>query len=240
MRGYDVNAMTAADGSSVLSVSEMIELERKIAEGGTSLHSLMTKAGTCVSAAVKRRFEPPTPVAVLCGSGNNGGDGWVAAQDLAASGYPTTLITPIPSEDLRAEPAREAALEACAQARKDGSPLSIIVSPDIAETTRLLSQADVIIDAMLGIGFDGAEVKEPYSLWIDCANDRRAHADRIFVLAVDVPSGLSAQTGGRAASCIIADATITMIAYKPGLLEDKAKPYCGMLELAKIAPGQMP
>lgn len=171
-------------------------------------------------------------VVVLCGSGNNGGDGWVAARLLAQEGCGVTVVTPRPAADIKAQPAHDAAVEA--QRVLESCGARILVRPDILELTIYLSLADVAVDAILGTGFSGEAVREPYGGWIVAANAMRAGG--LSIVAADVPSGLSAQTGAAADPCIEADLTVTMIVQKPGLVLPQAARYCGEVRVAPLAP----
>lgn len=174
--------------------------------------------------------EPPR-VVVLCGSGNNGGDGWVAARLLAQEGYGVTVATARPAAEITAQPALGAAAEAARVLESHGA--RILVRPGILELIMHLSLADVAVDAMLGTGFSGAMVREPYGGWITAANEMREGG--LSVVAADVPSGLSAQTGEAADPCIEADITVTMIVRKTGLVVPEAARYCGEVRVAPLA-----
>ena len=219
------------DASSVLSVAEVIALEKHLVAQGFSLFGLMKKAGGSVSGYVIDRFTPASPVVIFCGSGNNGGDGWVIASDLALAGYPVTLITSRSAQELTAEPALSAALKTTSA---NHALLHVVVNPTKEQLTALIHNAEVIIDALLGIGFKGSAIKEPYGSWIETINSAKKRQTCLRVVAVDIPSGLSADTGEAAQPCIAADTTITMLAYKPGLLLASSKKYCGLLYLARI------
>lgn len=212
----------------VFDVADVVTLEQCIARDGTSLFDLMTRAGTALAHAVEAHAVPGAAVVVLAGSGNNGGDGWVAARVLAAAGRNVTLVSKSAPEELVAEPARTAALESASTGSFD-----LAIAPSDAELTRLLDNADVIVDAILGTGFAHDRVREPYATWIRQANEaHRKHGVRI--VAADCPSGLNAQTGATASECIAADETVTMIVPKTGLLESQARPYVGTLLLAPL------
>ena len=152
------------------------------------------------------------PVVVFCGNGNNGGDGWVAAEYLDRWGIPVRVVTARASEDLTAEPARSAALRARAAL---GDRAAVLVAPDDGEVADLLAASPLAIDAILGTGFSHDAVKAPFDRWIRALNDARVRGT--VVVAADVPSGLSAQTGAAAADTVRADVTVTMIVPKPGL-----------------------
>ncbi|MEG0376627.1 MAG: NAD(P)H-hydrate epimerase, partial [Raoultibacter sp.] len=206
------------DRSVVLPVEQVRKLEQMIDAGGVSLSELMKRAGHSVSDEIIKRYPDPTPVAILCGAGNNGGDGWVVAGDLAALDYPVVVLTPLIAERISAEPARTAAIEIFSSANEQQLPLRVIVSPDTDDLERELSRAHIFVDALLGTGFSGTELREPYDLWVTSLNEQRASDKKASVFAIDVPSGFSAETGQAATPCVKADITITMLTYKPGLL----------------------
>lgn len=247
----------------VLDVKDVVALEQQIAQSGTPLAELMERAGCAVAEAVRARIPDPAPVVVLTGSGNNGGDGWVCAYELARVNYPVTLVVPDIAERIKAEPAHTTALSVFSAATERTLPLTILVAPDADILNEKIDGAHAIVDAMLGTGFSGDEVREPYASWIEAANRRRfegtrgrgrgnhrkrSHArgqhehaiaprrakDAPFTVAVDVPSGLSAQTGDAATPCLAADVTVTMIVYKPGLVLDATNRFTGMVHLAKL------
>ena len=256
------------DRRRVLGVAEVAALERRLAEEGTPLSELMERAGAAVADAVRTWVPDPSPIVVLAGAGNNGGDGWVAARLLAQAGYPVTLLTPDVAERLHAEPARSTAQNAFAKAARLGLPLTVLVAPDADVVDGALEMAAGVVDALLGTGFSGAEVREPCAGWIRAANRRRfegrrgkgrgrhrrrenargAHEraeregrglprkakDAPFAVAIDVPSGLNAQTGAAARPCFAADMTVTMLAFKPGLVEPHAARWTGAVRLAKL------
>ena len=209
-----------------LDVSQVIELEQTIAASGTSLAELMQRAGRALAHRV-HALAPEGRVVVLCGSGNNGGDGWVAACELLDAGHELCLVTPRPAEELRAQPAHDAAVAAETYIRKQGARL--LVNPAEEELKRKLEGAACVIDAILGTGFSGADVKEPYATWIRLANAAREQG--ALLVSADVPSGLSAQTGEAAKPCIHADHTVTMIVSKPGLAHEAS----GKVSIAPLA-----
>ena len=255
----------ARERRAVLDVDEVAALERAIAEDGTPLIELMDRAGRAVAEEVRAWVPDPAPVVVLAGSGNNGGDGWVVARTLAEAGYPVTLVASDLAERLHAEPARTTALDAFAQAAEDGLPLSVLIAPDADVLADAIDRAEAVVDALLGTGFSGEEVREPYASWIRAANRRRFEGSRgkgrgrhrkrthergdhvrarrslpakvkdaPFAVAVDVPSGLAAQTGTVARPAFAADMTVTMLAFKPGLVASATTPWTGIVKLAKL------
>lgn len=227
----------------VLDVADVAKLEQAIAASGTPLAELMERAGNAIADEVQAQLADPAPVVVLCGSGNNGGDGWVCALALAQAGWPVTLVTSRSPEALTAEPARSAALETLDAAQTQDLPLTVLVAPGATQLKLTLGKAHCIVDAILGTGFSGTEVREPYATWIGLANQQRENASSsndaggngtTCIIAADVPSGMSAQTGLAAQPCIHADATVTMIVYKPGLLKSESTRNTGALKLAPL------
>jgi len=206
----------------VLNIEDVKRVEVALTRVGVSVSELMHRAGYAAAQEVMALPEAET-VVVLVGTGNNGGDGWVAAETLKAKGRAVQVVTPVAPADLRGDLARMVAQGAAA----NGVP--IIVGPSRSELEALLDKTDVVLDCMLGTGFEGA-LRTPYDIWVDCLNASGAR-----VVSVDVPSGLSAQTGAAPGACVVADMTVTMLALKPGLLADKGRDVCGSIVVAPLA-----
>lgn len=228
--------MAAAEGP-VMDVEEVGRMERSLADGGLSLDTLMRRAGVALASKTAELISNSSrggcaKIAVLCGSGNNGGDGWVAARILGWMGHKVAVISSVAADEITAQPAHAAAVAAAAEL-ETFEGCQIAVAPDGRKLSSILEEADVVIDAILGTGFSGAEVREPYRSWIICSNEQRSRGARI--VAADAPSGLSARTGAAADPCIIADATVTMLVMKTGLCEPGARSYCGEISIARIA-----
>ncbi len=217
----------------VLDVEDVIALEQRIDKEGTPLFELMKRAGTalveclydCAPASAKH-------VCVLAGSGNNGGDGWVAARLLAEKGANVAVVTKRSPHEIHAHPACEAAQETMTAIEDNGLSILVYENPDEKKLDDILQHADAIIDCMLGTGFEGESVREPYDMWIRLANEARTRGTWIF--ACDVPSGLSAQSGQAAQPTVEADRTVTMLAVKPGLVKKEARQFTGKLLLAPL------
>ncbi len=219
-----------AASTPVLNVADVVELERRIAASGTTLAQLMRAAGTAVADAVRALEPEPCPVCVLAGSGNNGGDGWVAAELLAEAGYPVTVITSKTPDAIEAQPAHDAAIAAIAAG---GDKIDVQVLPNNGVVANALHRTSVIVDALLGTGFDGGTVHPGLAAWIGRANSARSTYG-VKIVAADVPSGVSAQTGRFDENTIKADVTVTMMVGKPGLLIPAAAAYCGRIEVVDI------
>ena len=206
----------------VLNVDDVRDVEQQLSEAGVSLSELMHRAGAAAAQEVMNLGEAES-VVVLAGFGNNGGDGWVAAEVLRGNDVSVTVVTPIEPQDIKSDLARTVATSA----RRAGVP--VVVSPPRDDLEKLIAGADVVLDAMLGTGFRG-EPRAPFDIWIDCLN-----ASGVRVVAADVPSGLSAQTGLAVGPCVIADVTVTMLSLKPGLLADEGRDACGSIVVAPLA-----
>lgn len=206
----------------VLNIEDIRAVERRLSDAGVSVSELMHRAGGAAAQEVMHLGDV-SRVVVLAGFGNNGGDGWVAAEDLKASGVDVRVVTPCEPENLHGDLAPMVARAAIE------SGVKYLVGPSRDELDQLLGAADVVLDAMLGTGFHDAPVA-PLSIWIDALNSSGAR-----VVSVDVPSGLSAQTGRASGAVVVADVTITMLALKPGLLSDDGRDVCGSIVVAPLA-----
>ena len=225
-----------------LDVAKVVELEQAVAASGTSLAELMDRAGAAVAYRVQQvlaaldagaydnRIPPLTLesheplVAVFCGNGNNGGDGWVAAELLAQAGVPTCLVSLRAPEAIKAQPAHDAALRAFPQVKT-------LINPTDEEVYGLLQKARIVIDALFGCGLRGGIQSEPFASWVFRINQSCGHH---VTIAVDVASGVSAQSGyaiTQTTPRIIADETITMMVTKPGLSATE----CGTVRVAPLA-----
>ena len=206
----------------VLNIDDVKRVEVALTREGVSVSELMHRAG-CAAAQEVLELGDVDNVVVLAGLGNNGGDGWVAAEALKTHGANVTVVTPVSPDEIAGDLARQVAQSAVR------SGIDPVVGPARDELECLLATSDVVLDCMLGTGFHG-EVRAPFDIWIQCVNACSAQ-----VISVDVPSGLSAQTGHAAKDCVVADMTVTMLALKPGLLADDGRDVCGAIVVAPLA-----
>ncbi len=166
-----------------------------------------------------------TRVVVLAGSGDNGGDALYAGALLARRGVAVTAI----AAGAKAHPGGTAALRA-AGGRVAGDP----GAGDPGAYADLMNRADLIIDGLLGIGGRGG-LREPFAgLARQAAHARQAGAT---VVAVDLPSGIDADTGAVDGPAVRANVTVTFGAIKPGLLIDPGAGHAGAVELIDIGLG---
>ncbi len=184
------------------------ELDRRAIEiHGIDGYDLMRRAGRRAFEILRGRWPEARAVTICCGGGNNGGDGYVVARLAKEAGLSVQLIAMKAPDELAGK---------AAQAARDWLALGgTVENPD----ERL--RGDVIVDALLGTGLD-RPVRDDYARLIDHIND----ASRP-VLAVDVPSGLNADTGMPQGRCVHAEATVTFIGRKRGLHTGQAGRWCG-------------
>ncbi|MGB9134693.1 MAG: NAD(P)H-hydrate dehydratase [Candidatus Bathyarchaeia archaeon] len=205
----------------VITTREMRALETNAEYFGVSLLQLMENAGHHVAQEVSAKFPSrKTRIAVFCGLGGNGGDGFVAARHLISLGYPVQVV--VAGEGLSIT--HEAT-------RRNWLALQSLRSPECVTEIHDSSQvpaakADVVIDALLGTGLKGAPRQPTLSL-ISMINGIFA-----FKLAVDIPSGLDSDSGEVLGEAVRADMTATFHRPKPGLA--KAKEYVGELLVRDI------
>ena len=159
---------------------------------------LMRQAGRCAHKHLDARWPEARHIVVLCGSGNNGGDGYVVATQAHRAGKAVTVYALTPITSLKGEAALAARM--AEDAGVDIQSWSPACSLD----------ADVIVDALLGTGMKGA-VRAPFDVAIRAVNQAPYP-----VLSLDIPSGLTADTGA-GETPIKADMTVTFITHKPGL-----------------------
>jgi ADP-dependent NAD(P)H-hydrate dehydratase / NAD(P)H-hydrate epimerase len=186
--------------------AQMREMDRATIEDmGVPGPVLMERAALGVSALVRSRF-PDRHTLVVCGRGNNGGDGLAAARQLHLAGHPVACVVTATSPS---ELSPDAALNYSA-AEKAGVNLRIGAVPDY-----LWDETEVVLDCLLGTGARG-ELTGRVADW--AAKINAAGARGIPVVAVDIPSGVDASTGTIAKGCVAADITVTFHAAKTGLV----------------------
>jgi len=200
---------------------EMRALELNSEYFGVSRLQLMENAGRSVAEEVANRFKPnKTNVAVFCGLGGNGGDGFVAARNLACLGFKVEVL-------LAGKPADISDKEA----RKNWEALlslkDFMVLHEVYDSSLIPSlKAEVVVDALLGIGLKGAP-RPPLLHLVRKINEMDA-----FCVAVDVPTGIDSDTGNVLSEAVKADLTVTFHKLKPGLSE--AKEYTGEVIVRNI------
>ncbi len=186
------------------------ELDRlAIEEHGLAGATLMERAGAAVFDLVRARWPRARRIALLCGPGNNGGDGYVVARLAQGAGFAPSVIGVGEADKMKGE---------AATVRESCRAAGIAIKEFHAD---LLAGNDVIVDAMLGTGLE-REINGEWRAAIEAVNH-----SRLPVLAVDIPSGLHADTGRVMGAAIRAQATMTFIGLKAGLLTGAGRDHTG-------------
>lgn len=211
----------------VLNSQQTRELEQAAVDAGVSYLELMENAGSAAARFLCRKYHVEHKrVVILCGKGNNGGDGYVAARRLAKEGAQVSVIL------VEGLPKTEIAAHMLALIRD--VDIRIVMKEDMEAVRRLIMAADFIVDAIYGIGFHGSVPESMHEIF-DLVG--RAGAD---VIAFDIPSGVICDTGAVEGDCIKAKYTVTFSTLKTGHLLFPAKEYCGELYTASVGiPSQL-
>ncbi len=196
---------------SLLTVAEMSLADRLTIEGGTPGLELMENAGRAVAQAIVARWHAQ-PTVVLCGPGNNGGDGWVVARLLAAYGFPVTVASMVGREALKGDAAAMAA-------KWTGAVVPL--GPEA------LAGKSLVVDGIFGAGL-ARPVDETVAAVIAAAKPGRA------VVAIDLPSGVNGDTGAVLGAAFEADLTVTFFRAKPGHFLFPGRAKAGRLVVADI------
>lgn len=200
------------DANAILGIEEMYRADALAVEAGTPGVELMENAGRGITDAVVRRWQP-RPAAVLCGPGNNGGDGFVVARLLAEAGWPVRLALLGSADRLKADAAANAE-----RWHGDIEPLD----------TEILDGAELVVDALFGAGLarppDGAAaaaIEAINASWLPC-------------VAVDVPSGIHGDSGRVLGVAARAELTVSFFRPKPAHFLMPGREYCGEVEIVDI------
>ena len=195
----------------ILTVAEIAAADRAAIAAGTPGLALMERAGAAVADAIVERFTP-RPVCLLCGPGNNGGDGYVVARLLAERGWPVEVraLAPPASPDAKA-----AALAWSGEPAPFEAPL----------------QARLYVDALFGAGLSKPLSGEAAAVAAELAERPEQ------VVAIDVPSGLPGDTGAPEGPVVVAGLTVTFHAKKPAHVLYPGHDLCGEVVVADIGLG---
>ncbi len=204
----------------VITSREMRAVEVNAEYFGVSLLQLMENAGRNVAFEIASRFPREQKIAIFCGLGGNGGDGFVAARHLLAQGFKVSVILAGKGKDIR----HEAALKNwCAlQSLRESIPIKEVTDGSAIPKV----DAAIAVDALLGTGTKG-KLKPPITQIVEYINTLSA-----FKIAVDVPTGIDSDNGEVLGNAVKANATITFYKAKRGLYD--AKKYAGELIIRDI------
>ncbi|HOW77550.1 MAG TPA: NAD(P)H-hydrate dehydratase [Candidatus Competibacteraceae bacterium] len=197
--------------------AQVRELDRiAIQERGIPGYTLMNRAGEAAFQRLRQRWPNARRIAVICGGGNNGGDGYVVARLARQAGLEVQVLTLANPETLRGD---------AQTAWRDAGAAAVSIQPFNAVT---LKGVDLLVDAILGTGLE-----RPVSgAWREAIEVMNTHPADIF--ALDIPSGLHADTGAILGVAIQAAATITFIGLKQGLFTGQGPACCGEINFADL------
>ncbi len=221
----------------VVSVAQMREAEEATFAAGTTEAELQGRAGRAVADAVAVVRPGPGSVVALVGPGNNGRDAWIAVAELLRRGWRAklylTLRHAIGQDELERFVADGGRVVHYAQVHEPDTSGSATTGNAEFGIAAELQGSDVLIDGLLGIGTSGPP-RPPLDAVVRDVNALRGRPDRPFVVAVDNPSGVDADTGVTPGVAVRADATVVLGGAKQGLLTAHAAAYTGRLIFADI------
>jgi ADP-dependent NAD(P)H-hydrate dehydratase / NAD(P)H-hydrate epimerase len=201
----------------VYSVADIREIERRaIEERGVAGYELMKRAGAAAAAWLRTRWPATRRVVVVCGLGNNAGDGFVVARLARSAGFDVRVLLVATPDRLKGDAAR-----AAADYQAAGGAFESFDSDALAD-------ADVIVDALLGTGLDRLVTGE-FLAAIEAMNSAG-----VPILSLDVPSGLDADCGWPRGDAVRATATMTFIGLKQGLYLGGGVDFTGALVCAGL------
>ncbi|MDR3552148.1 MAG: NAD(P)H-hydrate dehydratase [Clostridia bacterium] len=206
----------------IITCEQMKLAESAAVEYGISTMRLMENAGAAAARFIRDTVAVSgAEITVLCGRGNNGGDGFVAARKLMENGARVSVVLAC---GVPASPEATEMLE-----RLRDLDLSIVdYTAEPQQCLKLIASSDHIVDAVFGTGFHGV-IEGPLEALFEAV---RAGSAKIF--AIDMPSGANADTGEVTANCIRADYTITFAAPKAGQFTFPAAEFCGYIKTMDI------
>jgi NAD(P)H-hydrate epimerase len=212
----------------------MTGADRRAQALGVTEERLMEHAGTAVAAAVRAlavdtgRWDAG-PIVIMCGPGNNGGDGYVAARRLALTGA-RVVVAVVATE---ARPRNAASARNWDRIARDPgiTKVQIPTARDVAVLGHGLEGAAVIVDALLGTGVSGP-LRDPIRSAVELVN--RTRAGGVAVVAVDTPTAVDLSSGEPSDPAVRADLTVTFHRPKTGLLTRRGAAHAGKVLVAPI------
>jgi len=190
---------------------------------GISTLVLMENAGRAVAREAQETLKKKRSVAIFCGKGNNGGDGFVASRHLLTNGIKPEVFLAARFDDIENEAKTNLGI-----LLKLKQKIIEVEEDNLYLVKAKISNYYLIIDSLLGVGLQG-EVRGIYRDLIGIIN-----ASKSYILSVDIPSGLDATTGKILGCCVEADETVTFVAKKRGMVLGEGPKYCGRVVVADL------
>jgi len=212
----------------------MTGADRRAQRLGVPEERLMEHAGTAVAAAVRALAVDTDrwgtgPIVIMCGPGNNGGDGYVAARRLALSG--ASVIVVLVATEARPKGATAARNWDRIAADTGIAKVHAPVARDMAVFGQGIEQSAVVVDALLGTGVRGV-LREPIRSAVELVLRARGHG--VPIVAVDTPTAIDLSSGEPSDPAVVADLTVTFHRPKTGLLTRRGAAHAGRILVAPI------
>ncbi len=208
----------------IITAKQAKEIDIKAHEKfGISTLVLMENAGRAVANEVLESLDSKKSIAIFCGKGNNGGDGFVAGRHFLIRGIKPDIYLAGRIQDVggTARINLDILLKLKQKIIEVEENLGLVIK-------NKFSKHDLVIDALLGVGLFG-EVRGIYRDLIGIINTSRA-----YILSIDIPSGLDATTGKILGYCVKADKTVTFVAKKRGMVIGDGPKYCGKIAVRDL------
>ena len=189
---------------------------------------LMENAGrSCAELIIEKLSEAAEPsVCILCGTGNNGGDGFVIARHLFNKGIQVEVVICGDRGKIKGDAKKN--LDIWEGLRQKVEQISPGNENAVVKLSQYCSRADLLVDALFGTGLKG-QLREDYVKLIDAVNQSQKK-----ILAVDIPSGLDCDSGEALGAAVKADSTVTFVAVKKGFQNECAASFTGEIYIASI------
>ncbi|WP_391091177.1 NAD(P)H-hydrate dehydratase [Vibrio sp. NH-UV-68] len=211
--------MTNSFSSLLFTAQQVQQGERQAAQlAGVEMYQLMLNAGRSAYQILRSNYPRAKHLLILCGSGNNGGDGFVVAKLAQQDGLAVTLALYGQPEQLTGD-----ALTAKNEWQNLGGEIQQVTDLDWPKI-----KCDVIVDALLGTGLSGQMTEPLYSVI------KQVNHLQLPVVAIDIPSGLCSNTGQVLGMAVVAAHTVTFIGIKQGMVTGQARAYTGKLHFADL------
>ncbi len=189
---------------------------------------LMENAGRSCAELIKQKLAglKKPEVCIFCGTGNNGGDGYVIARHLLNTGWHVKTVVCGPTEKIKGEALGN--LNILKQITSDITEITVDSGPLDSNIQSLAENSDLVVDAVFGTGLNGT-LKQPFLNLVDTLNNLKKP-----IVAVDIPSGLDCDTGKPLGIAVKAEQTVTFVAVKKGFTCEPSAQYTGRIYIASI------
>lgn len=207
----------------ILSSQQIREVENMANEGGITFLRLMENAGSACAKVIRNKFDDTglRRVLIVCGKGKNGGDGYVIARKLSENGYKVTVLLTM------GEPVADTAREMLERIKNSGVQIENYCDND-EKYDLLIQDSDIIVDCVFGTGFSGVPDERLQRLF------KKMSESNGYVVSIDLPSGMCADSSELLAPCVKADMTISVIALKYSLVYYPSAEFAGEIQVVSI------